>query len=145
MSGHFDWAFEYCSELFEKNSRNPWLLPDPCRTIFLVHGAQVKIGNGGLYYFYEIGYDEVPSCDVFVDAYRRIGADAAADKIAASLKCFPFADPHLKPDECSMCMDEHRDTDDWFDQLSDEVCRDGTVWQKFDDYIAENFEAFSYD
>ncbi len=144
---HFDWAWEYCSNLMRENGNHPFNLEDPYRAVVLVVEAQSKIGNGGFDYFYGNDYshdDVTPSYEVFAKAYEEIGAREAAGIFRESLKCFPFSDPHLKMDERLDFIDERRHSGDQLDQLSEAMWRPGLVWKKLYDYIADRFEAFSY-
>ena len=145
IPGHFTWAFEYSVELMEKTDGHPFTLPEPYRTVLLVNEVQSKIDNGYLDYFYENEYEGMPSYDAFVTAYRNIGADDAADRLAASLKCFPFDNPHADYDARFEFISSRYDSGDELDRLSRSLCGDETVWRKLYDYIAEHFEAFSYD
>ena len=67
-------------------------LPVPLRTLLMVEAAQGMIDSGGLEYFYEADFPNNPAYDVFVQAYRRIGAESAAECIEASALMFPFAE-----------------------------------------------------
>ncbi len=142
IPGHFDWALQRSGELMYKDGSEPFALDNPFRTVLLVNGSQGVIDNGGLDYFYE-QHHEFAEIQAVIDAYREIGANAAADRLAASLQCFPpdTKDPESRMEFVSM----RRLSGDKLDQLSNEICGDGMVWRKLNAYIADHFEAFSYD
>src|SRR5262245_43487107 len=60
------------------------------QAILAVSSAQGVIDNGGLAYFFEEDWPGQPSYSLFSDAYRRIGADAAARFLDAAAALFPF-------------------------------------------------------
>ncbi len=67
----------------------------PVQTVAMIDTAQGIIDNGGLEYFYESDFPGTPPYSFFVEAYRRIGAEAAASCLEASVRMFPFPEPHL--------------------------------------------------
>lgn len=54
------------------------------QTVVVVVSADGVIGNGGLGYFFEQPWDGDPTPDIFIDAYRSIGADACADALTTA-------------------------------------------------------------
>src|SRR6478752_7638559 len=70
-------------------------LPVPLQTLLVVESAQGMIDSGGLEYFYEADFPNNPPYTLFVEAYRRIGAEAAASCIETTSLMFPFEDPHF--------------------------------------------------
>src|SRR5688500_18729456 len=88
-----DRAMEYtCAELERVGDLEK--LPRAVRTVAVVQVAQGIIDNGGLQYFFESDFPNQPPYDIFVDAYREIGAIVEADALAAAVRLFPFAEPH---------------------------------------------------
>ena len=118
-------------------------LPLPLQTIIVVEAAQSIIDNGGLEYFYESNFVGTPDYGVFVSAYRRIGAEAAATCIAATAAMFPFDDPHLHETKRSRWLGHVRGNERHpFGQLSQKAASDETVFPKLEQYIEANREAF---
>src|SRR5207249_2159227 len=65
------------------------------QTVLLVHGAQGVIDDGVLQYFFESDWPDRPPYSMFVDAYRRIGADVAASHLERAVAMLALPDPHL--------------------------------------------------
>lgn len=73
---------------------DPGCLPLPVRTVWLVASAQGQIDSGGFRSFFEAGFPGDPPYFVFVEAYRRIGAEEAAACLEKAAAVFPFRNPH---------------------------------------------------
>ena len=76
-------------------SWSPYNRGEQLQTVWAVEQAQGVIDNGGFHYFFENDWPERPSYSVFVDAFRRIGANEAADCIHDAVEMFPSSNPHL--------------------------------------------------
>ena len=100
-------------------------LPVPLQTLLLVESAQGIIDNGGLAYFYESDFPNNPPYSDFTEAYRRIGAEAAAQCIEASSLMFPFEDPHFFEPLRALWLENLRaDQVQQFAGLNQRVCGD---------------------
>ncbi|HEY0884184.1 MAG TPA: DUF4375 domain-containing protein [Ramlibacter sp.] len=116
-------------------------LPLPLQTLLLVEMAQTMIDSGGLEYFFEADFPNNPAYEVFVQAYRRIGAGSAADCIEASAQMFPFAEPQFFEELRQVWLEKMR-VDPQFASLGERVTGDASVWQKLSEYVLRNSEAF---
>jgi hypothetical protein len=119
------------------------LLPVPLQTLLLVESAQAIIDNGGLEYFYEADFPNNPPYADFVAAYRRIGADQAAECIAASSLLFPFDEPHLFEGLRQLWLEKFRlEPGHAFAHLSARVTGDAGVWTRLAAYVEQHRGAF---
>lgn len=120
------------------------LLPEPLQTLLIVESAQGMIECGGLAWFYEADFpNQTPYAD-FVAAYRRIGADAAADCIEATEQMFPFSEPHYFEDLRRLWLEKL--TDDptsEFERLSERIRMDDGVWELLAAYVERHRVAFT--
>lgn len=118
-------------------------LPVPLQTLLLIESAQSIIDNGGLEFFYEADFPNNPPYDEFVAAYRRIGAEAAADCIAATAAMFPFDEPHFFEELRQLWLEKMRlDPAGEFAQWSRRIGGDASVWRKLGEYVAAHRAAF---
>ena len=116
-------------------------LPEPSRIVAIIYSAKGVIDNGGFEYFFESDWPGRPPYSLFSDAYRRIGADVAAECIAQATSLFPFADPHLAGDRRRSfiaSLPKHSE----FLSLGDSVCGDRRVWEKLEAYVKRHESAF---
>jgi hypothetical protein len=121
-------------------------LPVPLRTLLMVESAQSFIDSGGLVFFYETDFPNHPPYAEFVDAYRRIGADAAADCLARTSQMFPFDEPHLFEELRQMWLEKlAADPQGEFALLSDRISGDDSVWARLAEYVQSNRAAFTDD
>ena len=116
-------------------------LPLPLQTLLVVEMAQTLIDSGGLEYFYEADFPNNPAYEVFVQAYRRIGAESAADCIEASAQMFPFAEPHLFEELRQVWLERMR-VDPQFAGLGERIAGDASVWRKLSQYVRSNSDVF---
>jgi hypothetical protein len=119
-------------------------LPRPVRTVVIVQTAQGLIDNGGIQYFFESGFPNQPPYDIFVDAYREIGAVAEADALAAAIRLFPFAEPHKNPaarDEFLQHLHENDSSPLW--DFDGKLCGSEEVWRLLASYVGRNPQSFS--
>jgi hypothetical protein len=114
------------------------------QTLLLVESAQSIIDNGGLEFFYEADFPNNPPYSDFVAAYRRIGADGAADCIEASALLFPFDQPqHFEPLRQLWLERFRQEPQHVFARLSAQVCGDASVWAKLRLYVRAHGDAFT--
>jgi hypothetical protein len=119
------------------------VLPLPLQTLLMVESAQAIIDGGGLEFFYDADFPNNPPYSAFVDAYRRIGADAAAACIEASAALFPFDEPHLFEPLRQLWLEKFRlDDHAEFAALSERICGDASVWVKLGEYVTIHRTAF---
>lgn len=118
-------------------------LPVPLQTLLIVESAQTIIDAGGLEFFFDADFPNNPPYADFVDAYRRIGADAAADCIEAAALLFPFADPQYFEPLRQLWLEKlQAEPDGEFTRLSLRVSGDARVWEQLADYVRRNAAAF---
>jgi hypothetical protein len=123
-------------------------LHDPVRTVVLVHAAQGVINNGGLQNFFEADFPGKPPYSLFVEAYRRIGADDAASRLEQAVTLFPFPNPHRAVRKRNAFMDRFKDEEGEaknspFEPLTNVLCGNKMVWRRLDKYIRKNLKALS--
>jgi hypothetical protein len=87
--------YDYAVSRLHEASGDIEALPLALQTLLVVESAQGIIDNGGLEYFYEADFPNNPPYSVFVEAYRRIGAESAASCIESTARMFPFEEPQL--------------------------------------------------
>jgi hypothetical protein len=130
-----------------KRLGGPEKLPVPLKTVVIFVSAQGVIDNGGLEYFFESDFPGAPPYSLFVEAYRNIGAAAEATAIAEAADVFPFANPHKHLLERNEFLerfqsDENESAANPFDPYNAILCGSKTVWEKLNQYVAENEAAF---
>jgi hypothetical protein len=119
-------------------------LPIALQTLLVVEAAQLMIDSGGLAYFYEADFPNNPPYADFVAAYRRIGAESAADCIERTAAMFPFGDPELfEPLRLLWLEKLGQDPQGEFRRLSDRISGDGSVWTLLDAYVQAHRHAFA--
>jgi hypothetical protein len=125
------------SEL-ERVGGNIEALPVPLRTVVIIYSAQGVIDNGGLEYFFESDFPNNPSYQVFIDAYREIGATVAAETLEKSLAYFdtpqPEADLKVRLAFLESLPD---DGSHEFSKLSSSICGDASVWALLEKYVED--------
>ena len=139
-----DRAIAYAIDCVQSASGDVFQLPLPVQTVAVVQTAQGIIDNGGLEYFYESDFDGQPPYSFFVETFRRIGAEAAAERIEATSRLFPFADPHLHETKRQQWLDGVKENEAHeFVILSRKACGDASVFAKLADYVERNRNAFA--
>jgi hypothetical protein len=142
-SSPLDQPYDHAVACLHAAGGNLEALPVELQTLLIVESAQGMIDNGGLSYFYEADFPNRPPYSVFVDAYRRIGADEAAACIEQTALMFPFAEPHLFEPLRQLWLEKlSTDPDGEFSRLSDRLSGDASVWAKLADYVKRNRAAF---
>jgi hypothetical protein len=140
-----DRASDFAFQKLKEGGGSPNDLSLPLQTVVVIYSAQGVIDNGGLEYFYESDFHNEPPYSFFSDAYRRIGADEAADCIEKTATMFGTPDPHLKRLERWAFLERVKgDETNEFTLLSNKICGDQRVWEKLAEYIAKNYEAFEH-
>ena len=115
----------------------------PLQTLLIVESAQGIIDSGGLEYFFEADFPNTPPYSWFVDAYRRIGADEAADCIEAASLLFPFDEPQCFAPLRELWLEKFSaDPHGEFRRLSNRICGDGAVWEMLANYVNRHPSAF---
>ena len=136
--------YDYAVSCLHQAAGDMEALPLELQTLLLVESAQGIIDNGGLAYFYEADFPNNPPYSVFVEAYRRIGADAAAACIAGSARMFPFAEPQLFEPLRQLWLEKlGAEPDSEFHRLSQRICGDASVWSRLAEYVENNRHAFA--
>jgi Domain of unknown function (DUF4375) len=88
-----DKAIAFTFDELEKQGRDVARLPIELQTVVRVVSATGVIGNGGLRYFFERDWEGSPLYDVFINAFRTIGANEIANSINGMVSLFGFPDP----------------------------------------------------
>ena len=113
----------------------------PQQTVAILYSGQAIIDNGGFQYLFENDLpSQLPYLKV-VEAYRRIGAHEAADRLQQAVAMFPFENPHLHQDERLEFMEALEEESEFF-KLGDEVCGDKKVWSHLESYAKTNAASF---
>jgi len=113
----------------------------PQQTVAILYSEQAIIDNGGFQYLFENDLpSQLPYAKV-VEAYRRIGALEAADRLEKAVGMFPFENPHLHQDERLKFMETLEEGSEFF-ELGDEVCGDKKVWSDLEAYAKTNAASF---
>jgi len=136
--------YDYAVSRLHEASGDMGALPLALQTLLVVESAQGIIDNGGLEYFYEADFPNNPPYSVFVEAYRRIGAESAASCIEDTARMFPFEEPQLFEGLRQLWLEKLRgDPMSEFGRLSGRICGDGSVWIKLGEYVKRNQDAFA--
>jgi hypothetical protein len=106
-----------------------------------LYSLQAIIDNGGFQYFFENDLPYLLPYAAVSDAYRRIGARQAADRLDKAVAMFPFENPHVHQDKRLKFMESLDEHDEFF-ELGDEVCGDETVWAALEEYAKTNAASF---
>jgi Domain of unknown function (DUF4375) len=137
-------AIAYSIACVESASGDVFKLPLPVQTVAVVQTAQGIIDNGGLEYFYESDFHGTPPYSFFADAFRRIGAESAAERVEASSRLFPFSEPHLHEEKRQHWLDTVKENETHeFVVLSKRACGDESVFAKLAEYMERNRDAFA--
>jgi Domain of unknown function (DUF4375) len=116
-------------------------------TFWAVEQAQGIADDGGFQFFLENNWPDCPAYSVFVDAFRRIGAQEAADCIQDAVDMFPSPSPHL---DCQMRRDfmdslrvEEGGLDSVIDKLGGRVIDlGGDTFLPLGRYILDHIDSF---
>ncbi|MFC0251677.1 DMP19 family protein [Massilia consociata] len=136
-------AIEHAYTFLSAVDGNAALLPEPMRTVVIVSTAQGIIDNGGLEYFFESDFPHNPPYSLFVEAFRRIGADGVSTCIERCADMFPFAHPHLHEAQRQQWIDSIKDNEAHeFVLLSNKACGDKVVYKKLAEFVERNRNSF---
>ncbi len=136
-----DRAAECTYSQLERLGGDPLKLDLPQQTVAILYSVQAIIDNGGFQYLFENDFPHDPAYAKFVEAYRRIGANAAAERLEKAVAMFPFENPHLHQDQRLSFM-ETLDEDSEFFELGNEVCGDEKVWTDLEAYATTHAASF---
>jgi hypothetical protein len=117
-------------------------IPEVTRPIALLYMFQGMVDNGGFRYPMETDCPGNPLYSDFVAAYRRIGAEDAANALEKAVSLFPFDHPEQNADARNAFMSS-LDEGSEFEELSDRVCGDETIWKRMDEYVARHNKDFA--
>lgn len=136
-----DYASDRAFDEFKRVDNDLKKLSVPLQTVVLIYAAQGVIDSGGFEYFFENDWPSQPQYNEFVEAYRRIGATAAADRLEKAVALFPFIDPHLHEKlrrEFLKALPEESE----LSTLGEALCGDEAIWQLLHNYAEKHVEFF---
>ena len=136
-----DKAADHVYAEMEKVGGDPLKLPVVLQPVALLYTLQAMIDNGGFRYIFESDFPFSPPYSAFSDAYRKIGAMDAADRLDQTVALFPFANPETNEQGRNEYMESLDESDEFF-QLGDAVCGDERVWQLMEEYVRNQPKAF---
>ena len=117
-------------------------LPEITRPIALLYMFQGMVDNGGFRYPLETDFPGNPPYSAFVEAYRRVGAVDAAAALEKAVALFPFDHPECNAEARNQFM-PHLGEEHEFNELSDRVCGDETIWKYMDAYVNRHSDTFA--
>lgn len=146
-SNVIDWASEDVHRNEGSPSWSPYSRGEQFLTVWAVEQAQGIIDNGGLQYFFENDWPEHPPYSLFVDAFRRIGAQEAADCIQDAADLFPSKSPHLDYQMRREYMDSLRAKEAGEESVVDElggrvIDLGGDTFIRLARYVVDHIDAF---
>ena len=131
----------------EDENWSPFNWPYPVFVVWAVGNAQGVTDNGGFQFFFESNWPETPCYDVFIGAFREIGANEAADCFEKAVSLFPFENPQLDCDgrmeymEVSRLLPQERTSE--IDILGDRVVEiSDETYAKLSDYVLNHRSYF---
>jgi hypothetical protein len=136
-----DRAAEYSYKELDRVGGDPTKLNIPLQTVAILYTVQAIIDNGSFQYLFESDFPVNVPYSVFVEAYRRIGALEAADRLEKAVSRFSFDNPHLHQAQRVEFMEGLEEEDEFF-QFGDEVCGDRKIWAALEEYAKKNAAAF---
>jgi Domain of unknown function (DUF4375) len=136
-----DRAADYTYIELERFDGDQSKLGVPQQTVAILYSVQAIIDNGGFQYLFENDFPSKPPYLKFVEAYRRIGADQAAERLEKAVAMFPFENPHLHQEQRLKFMETLEEDSEFF-ELGNEVCGDEKVWAALEAYAKTNAAAF---
>ncbi|NOZ54845.1 MAG: DMP19 family protein [Gammaproteobacteria bacterium] len=121
-------------------------IPDVEKNVVAVITAQTIIDNRGFKYFFESDFSSKPDYQLFVDAYRSIGAEDSAEGIMQALALFPDNTPPADVEERYKYLEAIFDTEDHrYQQISQherKIAGNLQNYSKAAAYIRQNKHAF---
>jgi uncharacterized protein DUF4375 len=136
-----DQAADYAYEALQRVGGDPSKLVIPLQTVVVIYFVQAIIDNGGFRYLFENDLALCPPYSFVSEAYRRIGAIDAADRLDNAVAMFPFENPHRHAKERNDFMDSLDESHPIF-ALGDQVCGDELIWAALEMYVTKNLAAF---
>lgn len=136
-----DVAAEFTYKELERIGGDPSKLDIPQQTVAILYSVQAIVDNGGFQYLFENDFPFSPPYSKFIEAYRRIGANQAAERLARAVEMFPFENPHLKQNERLKFMETLNEDNEFF-VLGDKVCGDKHIWFALEEYARKNASSF---
>ncbi len=122
-------------------------IPGITRPIALLYMFQGMVDNGGFRYPMENDMPGQPPYSLISNSYRAIGANSAAEALDKAVSLFPFERPELDTAARNAYFDKLGDEDAFeeseFQQLSNHVCGDMTIWTRMDEYVAKHMNEFA--
>jgi hypothetical protein len=92
-----DRAAEYTYKELDRLGGDPTKLDIPLQTVAVLYTVQAIIDNGSFQYLFESNFPINPPYSMFIDAYRRIGAMSAAERLQKAVAMFPSAITQNRP------------------------------------------------
>jgi hypothetical protein len=140
-----DQASDYAFSRLKEARGDIAQLPEALRTLVMVYSAQSAIDDGGLEYFYLSDYPGQPPYGELVEAYRRIGADRAAECIQRSAQLFGLQEPHKnRAARQAFLADKGSHGAHELKRLGDDICGDMSVWESLGDYVVDHGAEFGF-
>jgi len=122
-------------------------IPEVEKNVVAVITAQTIIDNRGFKYFFESDFSSTPDYQLFVDAYRAIGAEESAQGITQALAFFPDNVPPVDANERQKHLAAIFDSaDDHSQQISvheGKIAGNEQNYAKAAAYIRNNKQAFT--
>jgi hypothetical protein len=136
-----DRAAEFTYQELERRGNDPAKLDVAQYTVAILYSLQAIIDNGGFQYFFESDLPYLLPYAAVCDAYRRIGATQAAERLNKAVSMFPFPNPEIHQEKRLKFMESLEEHNEFF-ELGDEVCGDETVWLSLEEYAKKNAASF---
>ncbi|MFZ1931120.1 MAG: DUF4375 domain-containing protein [Candidatus Sulfotelmatobacter sp.] len=136
-----DRAAAYAYEELDRLGGDLSKLDVPQQTVAILYSEQAIIDNGGFQYLFENDLPGNLPYSKVVEAYRRIGAHGAAERLEKAVAMFPFESPHLHQEKRLEFMEALGEQSE-FVELGDEVCGDKKVWAALEEYAKTNAASF---
>jgi hypothetical protein len=136
MSSLLDKISSHAFSELEKVDGDINALPVLLKTVVVIYSAQGKIDYGGLEFFFGHDFPDNPPYQIFIDAYREIGANSVADAFEKSLTYFEMSQPELSLDmRCKFIDSLPGNYSHEFSKLSSSICGDLSVWSLLEQYV----------
>jgi hypothetical protein len=136
-----DRAAEYTYKELDRIGGDPTKLDIPLQTVAILYTIQAIIDNGSFRYLFDSNFPVNPPYSAFVEAYHRIGALDAAERLQKVVAMFPFENPHIYQQQRVKFM-ESLDEEHEFFQLGDGIRGDKKIWSALEEYTKENAAFF---
>jgi hypothetical protein len=134
-------ASDFAFEQLERSNNDLIALSEPLLTLIVVESAQGVIDNGGLTYFFEENFPGTPPYTTFSEAFRRIGAHAAADCLEQAIALLPAASLF----DANARKNYMKERPELFERFDEELCGNQNIRKCLEEYVAGNHHAFQKD